>query len=121
MQTFQTEHSAVGSGTVRAMLSLTDHQASSIAAALPSLPGSWILDHHESYDGHLSVLLTAEGSGDDGPTYIVDRDGAGLHLRLLDAEAYGCLGTFTTIAELISALRAAMRPATGAAQVTHAA
>ena len=103
------------------MLSLTDHQAASVAAVLPSLHGSWVLDRHVSYDGHLSVLLTPEEDSDEAPTYVIDRDGRGIHLRLLTAEAYQLLGTFSAIADLMPALRAAVSPENGAPEVTHAA
>ena len=97
---------------IRALRSLTPLQAAQIEAALP---GGWMLDRHESYDGHLSLLIAPQAidsasqapCGEEAPTYLVDRDARGLNLTVLCDETPDSLGTFATVADLIRALHGA--------------
>ena len=83
---------------LRALHSLTETQVARLEGALARLPGSWSLDRHEGYDGHLTLLVTA--AGDDSTSFSLHRTGQELHLSLWQGDEPTRSGTFLSVEEV---------------------
>ena len=120
MRESQTAQDDTALGTIRSFFSLTERQAAAITAVVLNGSADWVLDRHEGWDGHLMLLITPAEGSDDAPTYTVDRDAAGLHLRVLEHEIYRALGTFSALEDLVAALQRIVEPVSDRAEVIDA-
>jgi hypothetical protein len=117
MRKSQTAQDDTAGETIRSFFSLTQRQAASISAIVLNGSTDWVLDHHQTCDGHLMLLITPAKGGDDTPTYTVDRDAAGLHLRVLEHETYRALDTFSALHDLVAVLQQIVTPVVNGGEV----
>ena len=82
---------------IRAIHSLRERHVAAIAAAAETLPGDWSIERHEDYEGGLSVLLIPTGDDEAGETFVIYRDGAGIHLGASRWSVYREVGRFGSI------------------------
>jgi hypothetical protein len=71
---------------IRAIHSLSQTQANAIIDGLRGLAGIWSIEHHQSCDGHLSLLLN--DTTDTETVLIVDRDAAGIQISRMQGDLF---------------------------------
>jgi hypothetical protein len=88
---------------IRALHSLCKTQVASIVTGLGSLAGTWDMEHYESCDGHLSLVLTHTTCD---TVIIVGRDSKGIHVSLmLSDELHTIPERHTSIANVVTVLK----------------
>ena len=101
---------------LRAYDSLTQQHMAVVLQAVEAVSGAWQVDQHESYEGCLTILVTAADSDGEAPSFIVSGRLKHIELARIDGEDDLCeCGCFSTIEEATAALVTAM---VSTAQVT---
>jgi hypothetical protein len=97
-----------GPVTIRALRSFTPQAFKVVADALGQVPGDWVLEQHDDYDGYLSVLISTEGDS-DAPSYLISGQVGQIELAQFEGDELHILGWFEDMeaatAELVRALK----------------
>ncbi len=95
---------------IRPLRSITSAQADTVAQAVAALPGPWVAERHDDYDGYLSIIVSSTDA--DAPTFAVS--GRVDHIELSeihddDLFARGCFTTIEVTCAALTDLHAAFR------------
>lgn len=87
---------------IRPLRSITSAQADTVAQAVAALPGPWVAEHHDDYDGYLSIVVSLADA--DAPTFAVS--GRVDHIELSEIHDDDLIerGCFVTIEAACAAL-----------------
>jgi hypothetical protein len=97
-----------GPVTIRALRSLTPQVFKVVADAVGEVPGNWVIEQHDDYDGYLSILISPEGDS-DAPSYVISGQVGQIELAQFQGDelrSRGCFGHIeATTVELVRALK----------------
>lgn len=97
------------SAPLRAFQSLSDAQARELEVGMAAIPGSWEIDCQESYDGHLTLIITA-ADVTPGLLFAVWRDGADLQLSTMKDDEQVAVQAFISVRAVLLAIRSFSAP-----------
>lgn len=97
MRTVQSDRTwEQGPVAIRPLRSLTSEALKVVANVVCALPGNWGLEHHDDYEGYLSVLISAAGDS-DAPTYLISGPVGQIELAKFERDELHTLGRFEDI------------------------
>ena len=93
-----------GPVTLRALRSLTPRTLDTVRSAITDVPGLWVVEQHDDYDGYLSILISPETGGDDQPTFLISGTIGQVELAHSQGDELHTLGRFADVDATIAAL-----------------
>lgn len=106
---YQPNAAANDTASLQASNSLSEAQSHELEAGMASVPGTWEIDRQESYDGHLTLVITA---ADTLPEllFAVWRDGSDLQLSTMQGDEQVAVQAFSSVRAVLLTIRGFVAP-----------
>lgn len=95
--------------SLRAFQSLSDAEAYEMEIGMASVPGAWEIDRQESYDGHLTLVISSAAPSSD-LVLAVWRSGSDLQMSTMHGDEQVATEAFRSTEAVLQAIRSLAKP-----------
>ena len=106
---YQPNVAANDAASLQACDSLSEAQSHELEAGMASVPGTWEIDRQESYDGHLTLIITAADASPE-LLFAVWRDGTDLQLSTMQGDEQVAVQACNSVEAVLLTIRGVVAP-----------